>query len=77
MADNINAQIFFSSVHTVWLVCVERMHMFVKSIGAAPWQLSSWVESPFRRCPIFIYRPAQRHDVESFAEERLEQGVSI
>jgi hypothetical protein len=77
MADNINAPFFSSSFHALWLVCVERMHMFVKSIGITPRQSSSRGESPFSRCPIFIYRPAQRYDVESFAEERLKQGVSF
>lgn len=77
MADNINAPLFSSSFHAAWLACVESMHLFKKSIGAALWQLSSGGESPFRRCPIFIYWPARRHDVESFAEERLKQGVTF
>lgn len=77
MADNINSPFFSSSFQAIWLVCVGRMHMFVKSIGAAPRQLSSGGESPFSRCPIFVYRPAQRYDVECFAEERLKQGVSF
>ena len=74
MADNINAPFFSSSFPAVWPVCVERMHTFVNSIGTTPRQSSSRGESPFNRCPIFIYRPAQRYEVEWFAEERLQQG---
>jgi hypothetical protein len=77
MVDNINAPFVSSSFHAAWPVCVARMPRFVKSIYAVLRQSSSAGESPFSRCPIFIYRPAQRYDIQSFAQEQLRQGVSF
>ena len=76
MAHNIKAPFLFSSFQAALPAYVAHLQRFVKFVGDAPWKLFCNEESPFSRCPIFIYRPARRYDVQSFAQARLQQGVS-